>query len=157
MPGARRSFRPRAATGPSLSHDLNNDAFGALAVELGVINLLPGPEIELAGGHRHDHLVMDEEALEVRIAIGLAGAMVPVVVAEGRQLFEPLVDVGDEPVLGIVDPDPGGDVHGRDEDHALADAALAERGGDLWSDVDVLAVVLGGEGKVLSVESHTSR
>lgn len=46
----------------------------------------------------------------MRVAVGLAGAVMPVVSAEGRQLFEPFLDVGDQPVFGVVDVDPGGDV-----------------------------------------------
>src|SRR5271154_3777201 len=55
------------------THDFNNDAFRPAPVEFGVINLLPGPEIELSGGHWNDHLVMHQKAFQVRIAIGLAG------------------------------------------------------------------------------------
>ena len=58
---------------PLLAHYFQYDAFGSLTVELGIINLLPGTEIELARGHRHDHLVMHQQALQVRIAVGLAG------------------------------------------------------------------------------------
>ena len=49
----------------SLSHYFNNDALGALSVELGVVNLLPWTKIELAFGHRHNHFVMHQQALQV--------------------------------------------------------------------------------------------
>jgi hypothetical protein len=42
------------------AHYLNDDAFGALSVEFGVVNLLPGAEIQPALGHRHDDLVVYE-------------------------------------------------------------------------------------------------
>src|SRR5467141_2480898 len=82
MPRNARAFR-------SLAHYLDNDAFGALSVELRIINLLPRPEVERTGGHRDYHLMMHQQALQVRIAVGLAGAVVAVIVAIGRQIFQP--------------------------------------------------------------------
>ena len=75
------------------AHHFNDDAFRPLPVELGVINLLPGAEIQLPVGHRNDDLVMHEQALQVGIAVGFAGAMVPVILAERRQFLQPLVDI----------------------------------------------------------------
>src|SRR5260370_12935047 len=81
----RRLARPQT---DSLSHHLDNDAFRALSVELGIINLLPGPEIEAPVGHRHNHLMMHHQALEMRVAIRLAGAMMPVVLAIRSQFYK---------------------------------------------------------------------
>src|SRR5690242_5366056 len=92
-PGARATL---------LAHYLNDDAFIALSVELGVIDLLPWTEIELARGHRHDDLVMHEQALQVGIAVGLASAMVPVVLPKRRELLQPLIDISDQTVLGVI-------------------------------------------------------
>jgi hypothetical protein len=41
-----------------LAHRFNDDAFRPLSVELGVINLLPPPETELAVRYRDYHFVM---------------------------------------------------------------------------------------------------
>src|SRR3984957_6954676 len=73
------------------THRFNDDAFGTLSVELGVIDLLPGAEIELAFGHRHDDLVMHQKTLQVRIPVGFASAVVPVIRAKRRQFFQPFV------------------------------------------------------------------
>jgi hypothetical protein len=43
----------------SLAHDLNDDPLGALPVELGIVDLLPGAEVQFGFGYRHNHLVMD--------------------------------------------------------------------------------------------------
>jgi hypothetical protein len=137
-----------------LAHDFDNDAFFAAAVELGVIDFLPGAEVEAAGGDGDDDLMVDEEALQVGVAVGFAGAVVSVVLAEGGKMFQPLVDVGEQAILGIVDPDASGDVHGRDEDHALGDAAFGERGFHLGRDAEEFAQFCGGEGEVFSVCFH---
>src|SRR5579863_2472034 len=71
------------------AHYFNDDAFGALSVELGVIDLLPRPEIQLATGHRHNHFVVHNQALQMRVAIGFAGAMMAVIFAERRQVLQP--------------------------------------------------------------------
>jgi len=103
MPRKPLFLSGRATTPPaSLAHYLNDDAFRTLAVEFRVINLLPGPEIELSGGYRDDHLMVDQQAFEVGIAIGFSGAVMAVVFAIRRQLFEPFVDVGQQAILGVV-------------------------------------------------------
>jgi len=71
-------------------HFLMMTRFGALSVEFGVINLLPRAEVESALGHRNHHFMVHQQALQVRIAVGFAGAMMAVVLAERRQLFEPV-------------------------------------------------------------------
>src|SRR5579885_489326 len=72
--------------GVLLAHHLDDDAFAAPAVEFGVVDLLPGAEIQLALGHGHNHLVMHQKAFQVRVAVSLPGAMVAVIAAEGRQV-----------------------------------------------------------------------
>jgi len=56
--------------------------------------LLPWPEIQLALGHRHDHLVVHQQAFQVGIAIGFARTVMAILLAERRQLFQPFIDVG---------------------------------------------------------------
>jgi hypothetical protein len=151
MPRAAVSFRI------SLAHDFNNDAFGALSVEFRVINLLPRSEIQLPGGHRHDHLVVNQQALQVRVAIGLARSMMPVILAKRSQAFQPFIDVRQQSVFGIVHPDAGRDVHGGDQNHSLADLAFGERRFHLRRDVDVLPVLFCIERKMFRVKLHTPR
>ena len=113
------------------------------AVELAVEDRLPRAEVEPALGHRHDHLVVDEQVLQMGVAVVLAAAVVAVVAGIGRELagdvvgrllprrrrelVEPLERVLLDPGLVVVDPDPGGDVHRRDQRHALADRRTRRR------------------------------
>ncbi len=48
-----------------LTQDLHDDPLAALAVELGVVYLLPGSEVEPSLRDGHDDLVVYEEAFEV--------------------------------------------------------------------------------------------
>jgi len=57
---------------PSLPHGLDHQPLPPLAVELGIEDLLPGPEIELARGDGDDDLVVNQQVLQVRVAIVLA-------------------------------------------------------------------------------------
>ena len=61
------------------------------AVELAVEDLLPGAEVEPALGDRQHDLVVDEQVLEVRVAVVLAAAVVAVVAGVGQQLARHLV------------------------------------------------------------------
>jgi len=60
--------------------------FGTAPIELAVEDLLPGPEVQTALGHRHDHLVVDEQVLEVGVPVVLAGGVVAIITGIGRQL-----------------------------------------------------------------------
>ena len=119
---------------------LDDQPLRTAAVELGVEDLLPGAEVELAVGDRHDRLVVDEQVLEVGVAVVLAAGVVAVVAGVGgelprhlvrrllparrRHLVQPLQGVGVEAGLVVVHPDAGGDVHGGDEGHPLGDPRL---------------------------------
>src|ERR1700733_11050443 len=63
------------SAGALLTHHFNDDAFRPLAVELGVINLLPSSEIQFRVRDGNDDLVMHDQTFEVRIAIGFTRAM----------------------------------------------------------------------------------
>ena len=138
--------------------------FGPAAVELAVEDLLPGPEVEPPVGDRDDHLVVDEQILEVGVAVVLAAAVVAVVAGVGQQLaghvvgrllparrrdlVEPLERVGLQPGLVVVDPHAGGDVHRADQRHPLGDARLADGVGHVLGDPDELPPAGGVEGAV---------
>lgn len=145
---------PLHCTVLSIAHYLNNDALRPLPVKLSVIDLLPGTQVKLPGGHRHDHLVMNEQALEVRVAIRFSGLVMPVVVAERRELFQPFIDIGQQPILGIVDPDSRGDMHSRHENHTFLNAALPQRTLHLAGDVNELAMLAGVESEVFGKRPH---
>ncbi len=59
----------------SFPHGLDDHTLGALPVELGVVDLLPGAEVQPSVSDRHNHFVMHEQAFQVRVAVGLAGAV----------------------------------------------------------------------------------
>src|ERR1043166_3636855 len=78
-----------------LPHHFDNHAFVTLSVEFRIEDSLPCAQVEFSRRDRHNHFVMDEQRLEMRIAIVLAGLVVLVIFAERRQMLEPLVDVFD--------------------------------------------------------------
>ena len=67
----------------------HDDAFAALAIELGVEDALPGAEIELAVGYGQSSFMVQEERLQVSIGVVFAGLVVPVIGARGGKLFKP--------------------------------------------------------------------
>lgn len=139
------------------AHHLDDDALVALAVEFGVENALPRAQIEFACGDGHDHLMMYQQGLQVRVAVVLAGLVVTVVLAEGRQRLQPLVDVVDQARLVVVDVNSGSDVHGRHERHAFSHAALLHRRLHLRRDMNVGAMFPGVKGQVFRVNFHADR
>jgi hypothetical protein len=98
---------------------------------------------------------VDDQTLEVRVAVGFAGAVMPVVLAKRGEFLKPLVDVLNQAVFGVVDVYARGDVHGGNEDHSFADSTLCERGLHLRRDVDVFPVFFRAESEVFRVELHT--
>ena len=65
-----------------------------------------------------------------------------VIGAGGGKLLKPFADVLNQAAFVVVDVDGGGDVHGRDEAQAVADAAAVDDLLDLVGDVDHLAALL---------------
>ena len=76
-----------------LTNDFYQYSFCPSAVELAIEDLLPRSEIELAFGDGQDDLVMDEQALQVAVAVRLAGAVMAVIVAVGRHHHFPTHDL----------------------------------------------------------------
>src|SRR6266478_7646946 len=138
------------------SHDFNDDSFIALAVEFGIENLLPGAEIEFSVGDRDDDLVMNDQRFEVSVSIVFAGLVMLVILPEGSERFQPLVDVFDQAAFIVVDVDSGSDVHGGDQDHTVFDSRLLESSLDLRGQVNVRSLRLRVQGQVLGVEFHAS-
>src|SRR3954452_14598775 len=107
-----------------LPQHLDDQPLRPAAVELGVEDLLPRAEVEAALGDRDDRLVVDEQVLEVGVAVVLAARVVTVVAGIGRQLarrlvgrllpagrgdlVQPLEGVGLEALLLVVPPHTGG-------------------------------------------------
>src|SRR6266508_1857791 len=74
-----------------LADDLDEDALLAPPVELAVEDLLPGPEVELTGGHRNDHFTAHHRTFDMRVSVVLACSVVMVLVDRfvWRQALEP--------------------------------------------------------------------
>ena len=89
-----------------LSHHFHDDSFITLPIEFGIENALPGTQIQLASRDWNDDFMMDQQRFQVRIAIILAGFVMLVSLAKGREVFEPLVDVLDQAAFVIVDVNP---------------------------------------------------
>ena len=73
------------------AHYLNDHAFRALSIEFGVKDLLPWAEVQLALGDRQDDLAVDDDVLQVGVAVGLAGLVVAVVAVLGGEALEEFV------------------------------------------------------------------
>ena len=114
--------------------------------------------------------MVDEQVLEMGVAVVLTTAVVAVVARIGEQLashivgrrlparrgdlVEPLEHVLVQAGLVVVDPDGGGDVHCPDEHEALRDARLVDGGLHVIGDANELAALLGVEGHVDRVRLH---
>jgi len=136
------------------SHYLNDDALVPLPIEFGIENLLPGSEVQFPVRDRHDHLVVNDQRLEVRVSIVFAGLVMLVVLSEGSERLQPLVDIFHEAALVVVDVNPSRDMHGRDQDHPIFDSRLLERALNLRSQVNIGALGLSVQGQVFGMESH---
>jgi hypothetical protein len=139
-----------------LSHYFYDDPLVPLPVKLGVKNLLPGSEVELPVGDWDDDFMMNKQRLEVRLSIVFASLMMLIILAKRSQRFEPLVDIFDQSALVVVDVDSSSNVHGGDEDHAVSNPRLLERGLDLRREVNIGALGFGVQGYVFGVEFHRS-
>ena len=49
----------------SLPHYLHNHSLVALTIEFGIEDSLPCPQIKFAGGDGHDHLMMNQQRLQM--------------------------------------------------------------------------------------------
>ena len=83
QPSMLGETRAPSALGGLLAEHLDHEPLRPAAVELEVEDRLPRAEVEPALGHRDDHLVVDEQVLEVRVAVVLAAAVVAVVAGVG--------------------------------------------------------------------------
>ncbi len=133
------------------AEDFDDDAFAALAVELRIEDPLPGAEVETAVGYRQRGLVVQEQRLQVCIAIVFASLVMLVVRPRGSQFLKPLADVLDEAALVIIHIDGGGDMHRGDKAETVLDTAADDDLLDPVCDVNHLAALLRFKDKVLGI------
>ena len=72
----------------------------------------------------------------------------------GRQRLQPFFVILVQPALVVIDEHAGGDVHSVNEAEAFLHAAFLKDGFNLWSDVNVFAVLAGMKLQVFGVEFH---
>ena len=143
---------PRA----SFPNDFDEGAFAAAAVKFAVEDLLPGTEVQFAFGDGDDDFAAHDLAFHVGVGVVLAGAVVAVLGGwrVRREFFQPDIVVVEQTVLGVVDEDRGGDVHGVDEAKAFRDAAFADEFGDGAGDVDEAAAIRDFKPKMFGQRFH---
>jgi prepilin-type N-terminal cleavage/methylation domain-containing protein len=121
--------------------DFDQHALAAAAVEFAVENLFPRAEIQFAFRDGHNDFAAHDLAFQVRVRVVLAGAVVLVLRNRlvRREFFQPHIIIVQQAILGVVDINAGGDVHGVDEAKALLHAALADQLLNRAGDVEVIA------------------
>ena len=67
--------------------------------------------------------MMQQQRLEMRVAVVFAGLMMLVVRPRRGQLLKPLTDVFNQPALMVVHVNGGSNVHGRDKTQSVLHAA----------------------------------
>lgn len=105
-----------------LADDFDYHSLFSLPVEFGIKHALPWPQVEVAVCDGQNHLMAQQQALEVRVPVALARVVVMVVGAERGEFLGPFHDVGNQPALLVIYIDGGSYVHGRHEAEALAHA-----------------------------------
>ena len=86
--------------------------------------------------------MVDEQRLQMGVAIILSSLVVFVILAERRESFQPPIDVFDQAGLIVIHINARGYVHGRDQHNAFFDATFLYDGFHLRRDMDVIPVVL---------------
>src|SRR5262249_35266914 len=102
----------------------------------------------------NSHLVVNQNALQMRVTIVLAGVMVMVVGVDRCKSLQPLVDIPDQPLLPVIYIDARRDLHSGNQHKALVNSGFLNECRHFISDTDVLATLLRVEPKVLSVSLH---
>ena len=152
-------------------NDFHQDAFVALTVKFGVVNLFPRTEMQASVPNGHRDLLAQQLPFEVGITVVFSGPVVvvfftvsSVAAVKGSQLFEPRHDVVVKAVFQIVDITRGGDVHWVDEHQAVMNAAFSHNPFDVSGDandfvpfvgVDVQFFNIGRGGSSHKVPMHT--
>ncbi len=128
------AFRRRPAERRRLlANDLNQHSFFAPPVKLSVEDLFPWSEVKLSVRDRDHHFAAHDLALQMRIRVVLASAIMQIS-RDGlvrRELLKPLVVIVMQPGLVIIDKDRRSDVHRIYQGQAFPDAALTDTGVDL--------------------------
>ena len=124
-----------------LSDDLNKHPFAPPPIELTVEYSLPRAEIELAAGYRHNDFPSHDLPLQMRVAVVLAGEIVPVLADRlmWRKFFEPAFVVVVKARFVVVNEHTRRYVHGIDQTETLLDATFTKRFLDVRRYMDKLA------------------
>ena len=91
----------------------------------------------------------------MRISVVFTGPVMLVICIDRSQVLYPLVDVLEQPVFPVVDEDAGGDVHGGNENEALAQAAFLQELLNFFGDTNVLSVFLRFKPEIFGVRTQS--
>ena len=99
-----------------------------MAIELTVEDLFPRAEVEATTGNGHDHLAPHDLTLQMGVAVILAGLVVTIPYDRfvRCQALQPLLVIGVQSWLVIIDEDAGSDVHRVDQTEPLVDPTLVQ-------------------------------
>ena len=114
--------------------------------------MFPGTEVELSFGDGDDDFAAHDLALEMSIGIIFAGAIVLVLRSGrmGRQFLEPHIIIVEQSILGVVNVNAGGDVHGIDQAKPFLYFAFPDKFLHGGGNVEVTTTLGDFEPKVLS-------
>ena len=109
-----------------MPNNLDQNALATTTVELGVVDLLPRPKIQLAIRNRDHNLTSHDLSLEMHISIVFTGVIMTVVGCRfmWRQLFEPVIVILDEAGFIIIDIYTGRNMHCVDQADTLFNIAV---------------------------------
>ena len=137
----------------SVSDYFDEDPLSATAIEFAVEDLLPGTEVELSIGDRHDDLSAHNGAVKVGVRVIFAGvvmAILPVWFFR-REVLEPLLIVRVQAAFVVVDKDTCRNVHGIDEAKTFTNSTLGKAFCNIFGDVEELSAPWNVKPKLLPI------
>jgi hypothetical protein len=119
------------------TNDLYQHPFTSVPVKFTIENLFPGPEVQFAFGNGDNHFAAHDLPFQMGIGVVLAGEVVAIIFSGrvGSKLFQPYLVIMEQAILGVIDEDAGGDVHGVDQAQALLHPAFDNQFLDRFGDV----------------------
>src|SRR5260370_22070899 len=136
--------------------EFDEDALGALAAEVGVKDLLAGAEVEPALGQSDDDVALQGQVLQEDGGVAFVLGAVFVVFADGRELFEPVLEIAMQAGVVFRDEYGGIGVQCGDDDNAVADAALLHGELEILGDVGDLSLLFCLDREVIGVNLHAA-
>ena len=139
--------------------DFYQHAFAATAIKFAVENLFPRAKVEFAIRNGDNNLTAHDLTFHVRVGVVLARAVMMILRCRlvWREFFKPDIIIVQQTVLGIVDVNARGDVHGIDKAKSLLHAAFMDKFLNRTGDVDVIAPMRRLKPKMFGQTFHAIR